>query len=299
MRTHNFLMLARTLPALLLGATFAASAGEDVDETRELSPGGLIEIYNTRGEVAIEGWDKAEVRVRGELDDLAEGLEFIVDGDSAVIRVKLRQRNVNRGDGSDLRIRVPASSRVHFSGVSTELRIRAIAGGIDVDTVSGAVRARDIGSAQRVKTVSGNVTLRDSAGDLRVSSVSGDVDLNVDANTAVIDAVSGEVEARLGMVETLNLKLISGEAELRATLSTEADVFIESVSGDVDLRLADPLHAELDLRTGAGGDIDNDLNNTRPERNMLGGRSLHTRVGAGSARVRMQTVSGDLRVHPG
>ncbi len=289
--------VAHTALALLASLPFCAIAGEDVNERRVLGERGLVEIYNTRGEVAVEGSEEPEVSVRGELDDLAESLEFRVSDGVAVIRVKMRERNVRWGDGSDLRIRVPHASRVYFRGVSTELKIRSITSDVDIDTVSGDVRAREIRQGQRVKTVSGDVTLRDSAGDLRVTSVSGDVELHVDAQSAVIDAVSGEVEGELGHVDELSLKLISGEAELSAALNEAAEVYVESASGDVDLRLAVPIDAEVDLRTGPGGDIDHGLDDTRPEKNTMSGRSLRTRLGAGTARVRMQTISGDLRVH--
>ena len=49
-----------------------ARADRDVDETLSVPAEVFVEISNLRGDVDIVGWDRDEVRVRGELDRLAE-----------------------------------------------------------------------------------------------------------------------------------------------------------------------------------------------------------------------------------
>ncbi|MBQ60632.1 MAG: hypothetical protein CMQ19_01010 [Gammaproteobacteria bacterium] len=72
-------------PVVLTCAAFlvsiAAFAGDDVDKTLAVPSNGLVKIVNTRGEIEIIGWDKDEIHVAGELDDLAEELVFEVMAD--------------------------------------------------------------------------------------------------------------------------------------------------------------------------------------------------------------------------
>lgn len=274
----------------------SALAGEDVDLTRPFDGNGTIEIYNTRGEVDIEGWDRPEVHVVGELDDLAEGILFEVEDDRVIVRVRIPDRHVNWGDGSDLKIRVPRSSFVSFRGVDTDVSLTEIEGGMRVDTVSGDVKAQEIGTRIRIKTISGRVEIKKSAGPLRVSSVSGDLRLDVTSTEVEIDAVSADLDGIFEALQSLDIRLVSGEADLSATLGAEASLRIESVNGDISLRLAEPVDAKIEVRTGPGGDIENDLSDDAPTRTRSYSQQLNTALGNGTSRVQVYTVTGDVSV---
>ena len=56
----------------------AALAGESVDKSLAAPQDAVVSINNTRGEVTVRGWDQALVSVKGELDDLAQELVFVV-----------------------------------------------------------------------------------------------------------------------------------------------------------------------------------------------------------------------------
>ena len=52
--------------------SITANAGEKIDKTLDAVSNGEVEIHNNRGIIVVQGWDKEQVSVKGELDDLAE-----------------------------------------------------------------------------------------------------------------------------------------------------------------------------------------------------------------------------------
>lgn len=74
-------------------------------------------LNNPRGDFTIHGWDRPEVAVVGELDDLAKRLLFKVDDDVTIVRVVMSKRNVNWGDGSDLEIYVPRGAKLQIANL--------------------------------------------------------------------------------------------------------------------------------------------------------------------------------------
>lgn len=286
-----------TVPAffLVFATTGSAFAGEEVDETLEASADGLVEIINTRGEIEISGWDRQEISVVGELDDQAERLVFEVDGDRALIEVEM-PRSVNWGDGSDLVINVPEGSRVKFEGVSTDVSLENIAGGIKVNTASGDIDADQIQQFINIKSVSGDIEVGESSGQTNVSTVSGEIELDVASTKANINAVSGDVDARLGSFDRLSANIVSGDIEIEGSLVEAGSIDITSVSGDVSLELAPPVDAEVSIQTGPGGDITNRLSDHAVKDKFPATKSLHAKLGMGTGDIELRTVSGDIEL---
>ncbi len=197
-----------------MAISLVASAGEDVDETLPASASGSIKIVNTRGEVEIIGWDRNEIHIEGELDDLAEELIFEVKGDRARIEVRLPRRNVNWGDGSDLEIHIPMNSKVDFDGVSTDTTIETVSGGLRVRSVSGDITASALENQVHINTVSGNIDVSDASGNAHISTVSGEIHLEMSSSSIILGTVSGEIDAEFEEFTTLRANAVSGDIEV-------------------------------------------------------------------------------------
>lgn len=271
-----------------------AFAGESVDQTKEAAPKGLVDIMNTRGEVQVSGWDRDEVSVTGELDELTEEFVFEVDGDRTTIEVKIPKRNANWGSGSDLEIRVPQASRVSFEGVSSDAEFENIKGGVRARAVSGDITANGIAEQVYIKTVSGDIEAYASAGNANVTSVSGEITLDLDSQRLNLDNVSGDIRARLKQFERLYINIVSGDVDVEGGLAESGDVEISSVSGDVDLELNAPVNARITVETGPGGDISNGLTDDQIKDKFPAMQSLDTIAGDGSGDINIRTVTGDI-----
>ncbi|HJN52196.1 MAG: DUF4097 family beta strand repeat-containing protein [Pseudomonadales bacterium] len=291
--------LCRSILFILAALPAALQAGDEVDQQRTVSSDGVVEIQNTRGAVKITGWEEDVVRISGELDDLATGLTFEVEDGVTLIRVDMPKRDINHGDGSDLHIRVPRRSRVEFDGVSTDVVVSEIAGGTGVHSVSGDVRALRLDNRIRIKSVSGEVDVGQATGKIRVSTVSGDMHLDLDTSEIAVDAVSGEVRLRLGDFDRLTVSTVSGDQDVAGHLNDSGHVSMRSVNGEMSLRFSDKVNAQIDVKTGPGGDISNHMTADEPEDVFPVQMKLRTTLGDGSGTVTMNTVNGDIKLLSG
>ncbi len=272
------------------------NAGDGVDETRSVSANSIVRIHCTRGELSIVGWDREEVHIEGELDDLASRLLFEVNGEETLIRVQMPDSDINRGDGSDLTISVPATVRLKLEAVSTDVAVRGMTGELAIRTVSGDVDAERVGAFTYVKTTSGDVNISEGSGMVKVVTTSGDTTLELDASEVSVDSVSGDMELVLEAFDSIMANAVSGELEIEGTMNPDGRIESSTVSGDIDLRLEEPVNANLDIRTGPGGEIDNELTDEEPTKLFPSGMELQTTIGDASGGIRVATVTGEIRL---
>lgn len=139
---------------LIGGAAVAFADVEEVfDQTYALAPDGRIALDNVNGDVTVDVWDQAEVRVYAvKSASTAERLAELK------IKVESRERSLDvrtelpssRGWGHnghaevEYTLTVPRSARLDgFDLVNGNLRIGAVEGGIEAETVNGSVTLTD------------------------------------------------------------------------------------------------------------------------------------------------------------
>lgn len=286
----------RGLPAALLALLVLAPpalAGERVERTLDADPGGVVQVRNERGTVRIRGWDEPRVAVSGTLDSLARGLRLVREDDVTTLEVVMPDRALADGEGSALEVRVPAGSRVDFSGVSSAIDLAGIAGGSALNTVSGDVTLADWRGAATIESVSGHVRVTDARGEqarggestaapavpeLRVSTVSGDADLN------------------LATIGRLSARSVSGKLAVSGELGPQGRIAIETITGDSTLTLRGRIDARLAVRTGPGGKIVNGLDAQAPRTEMPAKQRLESSLGSGSGEIAIATLTGTVRL---
>lgn len=280
----------------LLMLSVTAFAGDKVDKSLEMKADGEVEIHNNRGVIVLQGWDKNQVSVKGELDDLAEKFVFVTEGDKTLIKVVLPDRNSRSrsGRGSNLKIFVPINVAVQFGGVATDLEFSKINGGVDISSVSGSIELSNINKRAYVNSVSGNIKLRDISGSIEVSTVSGDLDAVVTATRLNIGGVSSNITVRTDQIEFAKLSTVSGDTKLYGQLAKEGEIKLSNVSGDSLFYVKEALNARVDLETGPGGDVINQYSEQKPTSSFIGSESLKFTAGDGDGLIRMSTVSGEI-----
>ena len=287
--------LACALTVFLL--PWFAHAATSVDEHRPANPQGAVEIDNVAGSIDVQGWDKSEVTVSGSIGKDVERVDVTGDGNRTSIRVILPQgHNWGMRDGSaHLLVHVPANSSITASLVSSDFKVSAVRGSLQLRTVSGSISGEGGGDV-RAHAVSGDIHLTaTSAKVIEVRTVSGDIDLT--GGNADIEAttVSGSARLKLGTVSRARFKTVSGGISAALAAAADAQIEGESVSGDVKLDFASAPPADYDIQT-LSGDIDNCFGPKPTESRHGPGARLTFKTGEGSARVRISTRSGDVRL---
>jgi DUF4097 and DUF4098 domain-containing protein YvlB len=283
--------------ALMVFPGSLAYAATSVDEHRAANPQGSVEIDNVAGSIDVQGWDKAEVAVTGTIGKDVERVDVTGDSNRTSIRVVL-PRGVHFGmtDGeAHLVIHVPTNSSVSASLVSSDLKVSAVHGALELRTVSGNISG-DGGGDLRANDVSGDIHFTATAAKrIEVKAISGSIVLTGGNTDIEASSVSGDVRLTLGTVSHARFKSVSGS--LSATLAAAADAQIdgESVSGDIRLDFAGEPAADFDVQT-LSGDIDNCFGPKPVEPRHGPGKRLTFKTGESSARVHLTSNSGEVRL---
>ena len=277
-------MLALTMVAL---ASLSAQA-QDFTWTGAIPNGKRLTVKNISGDIRVEPATGGQATVtavkrpgrRGDPEDVvvrqvetSAGIEICVlypgsDDDGDCDWDGNRRNHRHRGSHWD-----DNDTQVHFT-----VKVPANTN-LNVGTVSGDVEGHGIRGETEARSVSGDVTLRDVTGKIvEAQSVSGNIELiQVNADEVVAETVSGDVnfsgEIRKG--GDYDMKTLSGDVIMRIPKNAGAEVSGATFSGD--------FHTSFPITTKATGRY------TRRAR-------LDGTIGDGSARIRVESFSGDVEL---
>ncbi len=167
---------AMTVVAVVLLAAGAAWAGdytETFDQTYALDQGGRVGIENINGDVTIEVWDQAEVRVyavkQASTPERLEALKIEVDASSRGVFIDTHYPNsrdlgfADRHGHSEVEYTLTVPRFASIDGVDLvngDLLIDGVEGDIEADTVNGTIVVRGAGGEIELDTVNGGIELR-------------------------------------------------------------------------------------------------------------------------------------------
>jgi len=178
---------------------------------------------------------------------------------------------------ADVSLAVPAGTRVEVGVVGADAVVTGIQGRTSVRGISGGVTLVGLTGDVRAETVSGGVEAQGVTGDLRFNSVSGDLTVIDGGGSSVrADSVSGDMVVDLDPGRT----------------ARPTDVRLNSVSGEIAVRLPHPADAVVDAST-AGGSVSCAFEDLRVS-GQWGAKQITGTLGAGNGRLRATTVSGSI-----
>lgn len=282
-----------SLLALLLPAVHA----ETVEKSLQADPDGSVTIVNVAGQVKVEAWRQAEVRLVADLGSGVEKLVFESEAKATIIKVVLPSRGSGSGS-AQLRVRVPEGSKLNINTVSADQFVSGVRGPQRLQAVSGDIDTEQWGEEVRIKTISGDVTVEghEKPALSGVETVSGDVNLEEIAGEIDLKTVSGDLQVSMSEMGRGTIRTSNGDVRLRTRLTRAARLEAESLNGDVRLSFRGAIDAELDVETFSG-DIENCFG-PKPvrTREFAPGNALRFKQGEGNARVRVKTFNGTVEI---
>ncbi|WP_051951484.1 DUF4097 family beta strand repeat-containing protein [Actinacidiphila yeochonensis] len=174
---------------------------------------------------------------------------------------------------------VPQRTAVEVATVGAGAVVSGVSGSTSVQGVGGDTTLVGLSGKVRAQTVSGSVEAQSLSGDLHFSTVSGDLTV-VDGTSSAVkgDSVSGNMVLDLGTVPG-------------------GDVRLNTVSGEIALRLPEHGDAEVDASTTSGR-VSCAFDELRVDGGW-GAKRVSGRIGGridGGTRLRATTVSGAIAV---
>jgi hypothetical protein len=292
--------------AAALGLAVSALAADSNTFERTLSVNGPVTLRVTTGSGYIKvlpGSDN-QVHIVGHV----KGSGSWFSGDSSDVVSKLvsnppieQAGNIIRvGAGTDSALRhaaidyditAPRNTLLTAQTGSGDVQVADIKGTVKVETGSGTIHADRLGSGSKLETGSGNIQANDLGGGSILQTGSGDLKA---AFTSPGDVTAGTGSGSVQLTNVQGaLKVETGSGNLNVTGQPTSPWKLETGSGDVTLGIGSA-HFTLDASTGSGS-IKSDLPIT-----MQGSMDKHHvsgTVNGGGPTIKVQTGSGDIRIH--
>jgi DUF4097 and DUF4098 domain-containing protein YvlB len=261
-----------------------------IDTTVSIAPGGVIDLELGSGEVILTGWSRKEVRLRA----AAVNLRIT----SSLIAVR-PDRDRGRGRGRDLvyEVSVPAGVRVMVRASEGSVTATGVKGDLELGVGRGDIQVTDIGGVVVAELMEGDFVGTRLARGARIDAVGADVQVIDATGDIVIDNTSGETILSDIRSSSVRVESINGEVSYYGTFAREGRYRFASHSGTVRLALPADISALVSLSTFSGT-IDSQLpvtvepgRRTNPEKHLTG------RMGDASARIEIETFSGNIVIH--
>jgi hypothetical protein len=286
---------------LIAASAATAASAASFDQTVGADPHGEVDVSNVAGSIEVSGWDRPQVSVKA---DVSGSQKVRVTSERGHVSIRLVGEVggswlgglTGSGGSAHLQVWVPRASELDVTAVSAEVTSKNVTGTQRLHSVSGDITADVSGTDTEVKTVSGEIKLHGDAqpGHFRLSSVSGDVHLGNAAGDLDATTISGELGAELTPGNNVHLHTTSGDITLTGRLGTGGTVEAQTVSGEVKLREAAQNGYEYELRSFSG-DIQDCFGKPAERNSEFGpGKHLTGTLGQGGARIRVNTLSGDV-----
>lgn len=235
------------LAALSIPGAASADSTDKFSQTYTLSPDGRFSVANISGHIRVTPWDQDNILVEAvknsDRDDDLDRVKIEVDATSNSLEIRTRYpRRCDCDVSVDYDIKVPRT------GSAYDYRLTSVSGEVEISGVGGKFKA---------SSVSGNVKIQDVSGSVTASSVSGDVKVDI---------------AQLRDNDDLELSSVSGDVRVGVPAGLDADVRMNTFSGDVEADF--PLMIEGKQRRFGGG--------------------ISGQIGRGGRTLAMKSVSGNL-----
>jgi DUF4097 and DUF4098 domain-containing protein YvlB len=261
-----------------------------LDTTVAFDARGAVSVSCPGGTVIVTGSDRNEIRVKARTE--SGGIRFSSSGSRASI-----EPASGRGcsDGR-FEIVVPAGAKVMATSWSGSVSVRSVHGDVETHTQSANIEVRDVGRLD-VETLSGDVSVEGVTGDAHLNTVSGDIDLSRVRGDVEVETVSGDLTLRDVVARQVRTHSTSGDVEFGGQIADGGRYEFSTHSGNVRLQLPPDVGAQLSVSTFNGG-IESDFPITlRAGPHDIGrnqGKKLNFTLGQGSARIIVETFSGDI-----
>ncbi len=181
------------------------------------------------------------------------------------------------------------SGDLNFEGSAQDARLSNVSGDIVLQGSFGEIRG---------KTISGDVDVAGTVAELDAETVSGEIDVAQVTGELEVTSVSGDLEAKGTTPVKLSAETVSGDITYRGGLAEKATLSMKSMSGEITLELPPAVDARFDVSTFSG-DIENKLDpSATPQKRRGPGKTLAFTRGAGTARVGLESFSGEVVLSP-
>lgn len=270
---------------LLLTALLSPSA----DTTLTVQRGQRLEISAFAGSITVRTWNRDQVRVTGETSGKG-GLDVSVR--SSVVSVGTSGRWGPASD-ADIVVTMPAWMAVSASGVETDITIEGCRCAVRAETVSGDVTVKGGEGNVDLQSVEGTISASDISGRVAAQTVNDDVMLARIAGEVRAQTVNGDVLLDDVRSSSVSASTVNGDIQYAGTIMDQGSYEFATHQGDLRVTMAESANATVTVNT-FNGSFESEFPVTITGKTQR--KKFTFTVGKGSARVSLESFSGDIEV---
>jgi DUF4097 and DUF4098 domain-containing protein YvlB len=265
-----------------------------IDTSLTIDKRGVVDLTLASGTIVVTGWARSDARVKA----TTEYGQIKLDAVPSRITLDIRSRGGRVGE-SRYEVSVPFGTRVLTKSMSGETTITGVRGEVEAQSQSGDIVVSDANERINLEAVSGSVTARRLTGSMRLAAVSGDIQVTTATGDLQVETVSGEITLDGVSSKFVRTETTSGDVEFDGVIDPAGRYEFRSHSGDIRVTIPPSAGAAVDVETFSGS-INSDFRIVlEPGERAIGMASpkrFDFKVGDGSARISLESFSGDVRI---
>ncbi|HEY5094363.1 MAG TPA: M56 family metallopeptidase [Candidatus Eremiobacteraceae bacterium] len=223
----------------------------------DVSATGTVRIDNVHGDIEVIGWGRASGEVDASVQGDPNAIRVYGTFEHGDLRVTSTQVDDKASVSVNYVVHVPAGAHVIVTTVSGNIIVRGVTGAVDATSTEGNVDVNGAHGPVSASTMSGNVHATGLRGDSKLKTISGDVQ-------AEFDELDG--------AQAVEAESTAGTVTIVMPANSSAHITAETLTGAI--------------HSCAGDHVNNDSP----------GSSVDKTTGAGTARVDLHAVSGDITI---
>jgi Fe-S cluster biogenesis protein NfuA len=226
------------------------------EKTFQISPGKVLELNTSGGNVEITTWDKNEVYVKIFGNERAKSkVNFTFNNNGDKVEVTAKAKNSfwsfgNSGIKMKFEVKVPSNFNpsINTSGGNIKLTdlagnpdLRTSGGNIYVQNTTGNIRTNTSGGEIKAERIAGNTKLSTSGGNISVTDFTGDLDVNTSGGNIHLQGSDSKIYAETS----------GGNIKLDYTGKNNG-IDLRTSGGDIVVDLPSDFNASALLSTSGG-----------------------------------------------
>lgn len=267
------------------------------DQTVDVAKGTRLVLSNQAGEVTVRAWDRDAVRVQAN-----HGSRERIDMQSADNTLRVRARTTARGPAGlvDYTLTIPRWMPVNLSGTYLAANIEGTTAEVNVETVGGDLTLKGGSGTITLRSIEGEIRVENSSGKIQATTVNDSISLTGVSGDVVAETTNGDVTITNARASSLEISTVNGDVRFEGPTADRGTYRVTTHNGDIRVSLGAQADATVFVRT-FGGDFSSDFPVTLPEgmSNRDNNKRFNFTLGAGSARVELQSFQGDIHVAKG
>jgi DUF4097 and DUF4098 domain-containing protein YvlB len=272
---------------LMLVMLAGAPVQQGTDTVLPAPAGAELKLSLMQADVTVRVWDRREVRVvspRGGVDVRATngtikvGTDF-PHGVSAALSVS---------------VTVPRDMPVELSGPMVSADLSGVDGAVQVSTTHGAIRLEGGRGFVRLHSLQGSVDVRGAQGRIDVETNNGTVSVTGSAGAIRAHSLNGAVTLRDITSDAVDAYSLNGDILYDGTIEPGGQYSLSTHAGDVVVTV--PANADVAIEASTFGGAFETAFPVTLQKTESGGRTVSLSLGAGSARMELESFSGTIRL---